>query len=146
VIDQLREQIHKRLDELGGETERLRNALAALEDKTESAVRERRPSARRRTRAAARKPAAPAAAPTPKPTAPATSSRRKAPGSTKSAILATLAGGEAMTAGEVAAKAGLGRATVSTTLSKLASGGEVEKAQRGYRLPSGASKPTAKAA
>jgi DNA-binding IclR family transcriptional regulator len=41
-----------------------------------------------------------------------------------------------MTAGEVATKAGLGRATVSTTLSKLAKSGEVEKAERGYRLPS----------
>ncbi len=40
-----------------------------------------------------------------------------------------------MTAGEVATKAGLARATVSTTLSKLAKSGEVEKAERGYRLP-----------
>ena len=39
-----------------------------------------------------------------------------------------------MTAGEVAAKAGLPRATVSTTLSKLAKTGEVQKAERGYRL------------
>ena len=43
-----------------------------------------------------------------------------------------------MTAGEVAAKAGLARATVSTTLSKLAEAGEVEKAEPGYRLPSAA--------
>ena len=49
-------------------------------------------------------------------------------------MLEALAGGEAMTASEVAAKAGLGRATVSTTLSKLAKSGEVQKAQRGYRL------------
>jgi DNA-binding IclR family transcriptional regulator len=49
-------------------------------------------------------------------------------------VLAALAGGEAMTAGEVAAKAGLARATVSTTLSKLAKTGEVQKAERGYRL------------
>ena len=41
-----------------------------------------------------------------------------------------------MTAGEVAAKAGLARPTVSTTLSKLAKSGAVEKAERGYRLPS----------
>jgi DNA-binding IclR family transcriptional regulator len=39
-----------------------------------------------------------------------------------------------MTAGEVAAKAGLARPTVSTTLSKLARSGEVQKAARGYRL------------
>ena len=49
-------------------------------------------------------------------------------------MLAALTGGEAMTAGEVAAKAGLARATVSTTLSKLAKTGEVQKAERGYRL------------
>jgi DNA-binding transcriptional regulator GbsR (MarR family) len=41
-----------------------------------------------------------------------------------------------MTAGEVATATGLGRPTVSTTLSKLAKTGEVQKAERGYRLPS----------
>jgi DNA-binding IclR family transcriptional regulator len=49
-------------------------------------------------------------------------------------VLAALAGGEAMTATEVATKAGLARPSVSTTLSRLATSGEVEKAQRGYRL------------
>ena len=44
------------------------------------------------------------------------------------------AGGEAMTAGQVADKTGLARPTVSTTLSKLAKSGEVQKAERGYRL------------
>jgi DNA-binding IclR family transcriptional regulator len=48
-------------------------------------------------------------------------------------VLAALSSGEAMTAGEVAAGTGLGRATVSTTLSKLAKTGEVAKADRGYR-------------
>jgi DNA-binding transcriptional regulator GbsR (MarR family) len=38
-----------------------------------------------------------------------------------------------MTAGEVAAATGRGRASVSTTLSKLAQSGEVEKTNRGYR-------------
>jgi DNA-binding transcriptional regulator GbsR (MarR family) len=38
-----------------------------------------------------------------------------------------------MTASEVAAATGLDRATVSTTLSKLAKTGEVAKAERGYR-------------
>ncbi len=52
-------------------------------------------------------------------------------------MLAALGGGAAMTASEVAAKTGLGRASVSTTLSKLAKSGEVTKAERGYRLPSG---------
>ena len=53
-------------------------------------------------------------------------------------MLAALAGGDAMTAGQVAAKAGLARGTVSTTLSKLAKTGEVQKAERGYRLTAGA--------
>ena len=43
-----------------------------------------------------------------------------------------------VTAGQVATKAGLARPTVSTTLSKLAKTGEVQKADRGYRLPAAA--------
>jgi DNA-binding IscR family transcriptional regulator len=65
-------------------------------------------------------------------------SSRTAPGATKASVLAALAGGEAMTAGQVATKAGLARPTVSTTLSKLAKTGEVQKAARGYRLTSAA--------
>ena len=49
-------------------------------------------------------------------------------------MLQALAGGDAMTAGEVASATGLGRGTVSTTLSKLANSGEVRKAARGYQL------------
>ena len=49
-------------------------------------------------------------------------------------MLAALAGGDAMTAGQVADKTGLARPTVSTTLSKLAKAGEVQKAERGYRI------------
>ncbi len=57
-------------------------------------------------------------------------------------MLAALSGNEAMTAGQVADKTGLARGTVSTTLSKLAKTGEVQKAERGYRLaPSGESAP-----
>ena len=51
---------------------------------------------------------------------------RTVPGATKAKVLA---------ASEVAAVTGLGRGTVSTTLSKLARNGEVVKADRGYRLP-----------
>ena len=47
-------------------------------------------------------------------------------------MLAALASGEAMTASQVAEATGLGRASVSTTLSKLAKSGEVRKAARGY--------------
>ena len=63
---------------------------------------------------------------------------RRTHGATKSSVLAALAGGEAMTASQVATKAGLARPTVSTTLSKLAKTGEVQKADRGYRLPAAA--------
>ena len=45
-------------------------------------------------------------------------------------MLAALAGGGSMTAGQVAAKAGLARPTVSTTLSKLAKTGDVQKPAR----------------
>ena len=61
---------------------------------------------------------------------------RTAPGATRASVLAALAGGEAMTASQVATKAGLARPTVSTTLSKLAKTGEVQRAKRGYRVTS----------
>jgi DNA-binding transcriptional ArsR family regulator len=57
------------------------------------------------------------------------------PGATKAAVLAALKDGSAMTAGEIAAATGLGRATTSTTLSKLAKSGEITKAARGYQIP-----------
>jgi DNA-binding MarR family transcriptional regulator len=61
-------------------------------------------------------------------------SSRTAPGATRASVLAALAGGEAVTASQVATRAGLARPTVSTTLSKLGRTGEVQKAERGYRL------------
>jgi len=64
------------------------------------------------------------------------SNGRAARGASRAAILAALASGEALTASEVATKAGLARPTVSTTLSKLAKSGEVKKAERGYRVTS----------
>jgi DNA-binding transcriptional ArsR family regulator len=136
VIDRLREQIQERLDQLVGEADRLRKALAALDPRSSKAP-ERKPPARKRAQAATSKPKAPAtkAAPAPRTSRPAsTSPRGTAPGVTKASVLAALAGGEAMTAGQVADKTGLARATVSTTLSKLAKNGEVQKAERGYRL------------
>ena len=138
MIDRLRKQIQERLDQLTGEADRLRKALAALDPRS-SKPPARKPPARNTAAATATKPAAStterkAARRTNQPTA--RSGRRTAPGKTKASVLAALAGGEAMTAGEVATKAGLPRGTVSTTLSKLAKSGEVEKAERGYRLPS----------
>lgn len=94
---------------------------------------------RKQTRAAKSNPtaSAPRAARTPRSSEPTSATNsRTAPGATKASVLAALAGGDAMTAGQVATKAGLARPTVSTTLSKLAKTGEVQKAERGYRLTS----------
>jgi DNA-binding transcriptional ArsR family regulator len=141
VIDQIRRDIQERFDQLLAEADKLRRALGALGPHTSS-------SPARDVPASERAPvAAPGSTATPKVLAskralsrravsPSVGSRsRTAPGATKTSVLAALAGGEAMTAGEVASKTGLPRATVSTTLSKLAKTGEVEKAERGYRLP-----------
>ena len=135
MIDNLREQIQQGIDQLLGEVERLRKALAALGPRADKPPARKGPTRK--------PPPAAAPAPTPKTGAPARarrsgqagaqSARRTAPGATKAAVLDALADGEAMTAGEVAAKTGLGRATVSTTLSKLAKSGDVQKAERGYR-------------
>ena len=145
MIDRLRDQIQERLDQLHSEADRLRKALTALDPRSSTGPPPKRPAAsaasanRSVPASAAAKPTALApkrtrAARAAKPAAGAAS--RTAPGATKAAVLAALAGGDAMTAGEVAAKAGLARATVSTTLSKLAKSGEVEKAERGYRVAS----------
>jgi DNA-binding transcriptional ArsR family regulator len=143
VIDRLREQIQQRLDQLLGEADRLRKALAVLDPRPSkpparkpparntAAATETKPAASTTKRTAARRASRPAAR----------SPRRTAPGATKASVLAALAGGEAMTAGQVADKTGLARPTVSTTLSKLAKSGEVEKAERGYRRPSVAETP-----
>ena len=134
MIDRLREQIQERLDQLAGEADRLRKALAALDLRSSKAPARKQPG---------RKPAQPTkpAPSTTKHTTPRRASqpaartpRRTAPGATKASVLAALAGGDAMTAGQVADKTGLARPTVSTTLSKLAKAGEVQKAERGYRI------------
>jgi hypothetical protein len=93
--------------------------------------------ARKLTGAAKPKPAAPPGDRRSSDSTSATNGRTSR-GATKASVLAALAGGEAMTASQVAANAGLPRPTVSTTLSKLAKTGEAQKAKRGYRLPSAA--------
>jgi DNA-binding MarR family transcriptional regulator len=97
--------------------------------------------ARKTTRAAKPKPAPSTTRPARTRRAAASKSAtndRTVRGGTKASVLAALAGGEALTAGQVATKAGLARPTVSTTLSKLAKTGEVQKADRGYRVPAAA--------
>ena len=163
MIDQLRSQIQERLEQLLGEAEKLRRALAALgggdgSQSDQAGGRSGRSAAKgqgrprtRSTRSAGIAEAPAAAAGSDRSSAGASSasargpasgssgssrSRTRAPlGATRSAVLAALSDGQAMTAGEVAAATGLGRATVSTTLSKLAKTGEVAKADRGYRRP-----------
>jgi CRP-like cAMP-binding protein len=133
LIDRIRHDIQERLEQLRSDAERLGRALAALDPREKS-----------KPRPAARSIPAPAATPKPSPVSPrqgtpSTSKRkpptRTAPGATKGTVLAALSKDGAMTAGEVAKATGLGRATVSTTLTKLAKSGEVTKAERGYRLP-----------
>ena len=136
MIDRLREQIQQRLEQLGGEADRLRKALAALDPRSSSTrvstARAGKPV--QATAATSRTPSTTKAPARRTRSAAAGSPRRTAPGATKAVVLAALAGGTEMTAGQVADKTGLPRATVSTTLSRLAKNGEVQKAQRGYRL------------
>jgi DNA-binding transcriptional ArsR family regulator len=161
MLDQLRHDIQTRLDELLSEAEKLRHALAALSSRDGATRPERDGSAstspaRRRTRpapasaSASREPArsrtsassqstTDGASPKPQASRATTpvngassAPARTAPGATKAAVLAALAHGRAMTAGEVANATGLGRARVSTTLSNLSKAGELTKAARGY--------------
>ena len=152
-LDQIRRDIQARLQELWDEIDKLHRALTALTSRSgeaddadrtapaassastgEIAAESPRASARRtpRTRKASVPPRP--AAQTPASTTAAPAPARTAPGATKAAVLAALKDGSAMTAGEIAAATGLGRATVSTTLSKLATSGEITKAARGYQL------------
>ena len=130
MLDQLRQQIQTYLDELLGEADKLRRALTALGSRDGAAPPSTgaTPSAPPE-RAGHRARSAPASRTVIREAAP-----RTAPGATKTAVLQALSGGDALTAGQVATATGLGRGTVSTTLSKLAKSGEVIKAARGYQL------------
>jgi DNA-binding transcriptional ArsR family regulator len=136
VIDQLQLQIQQRLKDLLAEADKLRRALAALGDggnhRGAADTPARQPATRRSRTATARTPAVRASGTSSRPRRTARATRGES-GSTKSAILAALSKDRAMTAGDVAAATGLGRASVSTTLSKLSKTGEVTKADRGYR-------------
>ncbi len=125
MIDRIRSGIGERVEQLLAEAEKLRRALVALDPRQDPA-----PPRRRRVRTP------------PRPASTHPGSRRgtkarsrSSPSATKRTVLGALAGGGAMTAGEVARATGLKRETVSTTLSRLAKSGEVVKAKRGYRLP-----------
>ena len=151
MIDQIRKDIEVRLTQLRTEADKLEAALGKLDPRNESQTpRRARPKRVSGSNGAASK-AGPATSTPAKPTtgrrraqaATATgTSARTAPGSTKATVLTALSSDGGMTAGEVAKATGLGRASVSTTLSKLAKSGEVHKAERGYRLaPAAPSSP-----
>jgi DNA-binding transcriptional ArsR family regulator len=156
-LDQIRRDIQARLEELWGEIDKLRRTLGALTSRGseppssdratptdartasgEGAAKSARARTRRTTRT--RKASSPAPASASAQThassgaAPAPAPARTAPGATKATVLAALEDGSAMTAGEIAAATGLGHATVSTTLSKLATSGAIAKAARGYQI------------
>lgn len=142
MIDLIRHDIQQRLDQLLAEVDKLRRALAALDPRGGSATEPKAakppPTAKRAaktptesTRTPARTPARSARAANG-----AAASRPSAPGQTKAMVLGALAGGQVLTAGDVATATGLARPTVSTTLSRLAKTGDVIKADRGYGLPS----------
>lgn len=138
MIDRIRQEIQERIEQLLAEAEKLKDALAALDPREQKPRTTTRASARRTTRSTrpARSPASTGAQS--RRTTTTGSNSRTAPGATKNSVLVALEKGGAMTAGEVASATGLGRGTVSTTLSKLAKSGVVVKADRGYRLPDGA--------
>jgi DNA-binding transcriptional ArsR family regulator len=151
LIDRIRQEIQERLEQLLNEAEKLRDALAALDPRDQKSKPQRSSSP---SRSATPSTASPAASRTSarstssrrtnsRASAPSGSNSRTAPGATKNSVLSALEQGGAMTAGEVASATGLGRGTVSTTLSKLAKSGVVVKADRGYKLPDGATAKTA---
>ena len=84
-------------------------------------------------------PAAPEAGVAPAPPE-AGASPAAARGAVKTIVLDALAAGGAMTAAEIAAATGTSRATISSTLTRLARSGEVTKAERGYQLPDAAAR------
>jgi hypothetical protein len=136
-ITHIEEQL-KQHQNLTGELERLRGALGRLEGEVRSRV-----NAGRRGRPPASAPKGTAA---PKAAATTSSARSKAAATPKGAAARTPRGQntakilEALkdgpkTASEISKRTGIGTATASTTLTKMANAGEIVKAERGYSLP-----------
>jgi predicted Rossmann fold nucleotide-binding protein DprA/Smf involved in DNA uptake len=137
-ITQIEEQL-KQHQNLSGELERLRSALARLEGDVRSRVnasrRGRQPTSARNSTAVPkaagkRTSTAPSkTAPTPK------SAAARAPrGQNKAKILEALKDGP-KTASEISKQTGIGAGTASTMLTKMAKAGDIVKAERGYTLP-----------
>jgi hypothetical protein len=150
-INQIEDQL-KQHQVLSDELDRLRDALSRIEGAARSRVgagpRGRRPAAKpagSAKRAGTARPAStarrastakrPGTAKQASPAKP-TRARAGAPrGQNKAKVLDALKGGDAMTASEIAKATGIGAATVSTLLTKMAKTGELAKAERGYTLP-----------
>jgi predicted Rossmann fold nucleotide-binding protein DprA/Smf involved in DNA uptake len=111
--------LEKQIAPLADEAEQLRSAIAKLEAIEPAGGRRRAPSATGRQRA-------------PSPRRAAQSNARAPRGQNRRAILAAIKD-QAKTAGDVAKETGIGRPTVSTTLTKLVSDGAAVKAERGYK-------------
>jgi hypothetical protein len=112
-------ELEAQIAPLADEAEQLRTAIARLD-----AIEPARGGRRGRGGAAAKGAGRRAARP---------SNGQRAPrGENRRLILAAIKD-EAKTAGDVAKETGIGRPTVSTTLTKLVSDGVAVKAQRGYK-------------
>jgi CRP-like cAMP-binding protein len=133
IVEQVKARIKQIEDEfarherLNDELARLRDALGRLEGAARSQVSRRRQGGR--------------AGPTPaNKTQPAqvraaTSTSRRAPrGQNKAKMLEALKRGP-MTASEISKTTGIATGSASTLLTKLATSGEITKAERGYKLP-----------
>jgi DNA-binding transcriptional regulator GbsR (MarR family) len=126
-ISDIEEQL-KHHQSLNDELERLRGALERLEGEIRSGVSTVRRGSR--ARKGSSKPA-----PSRKPATARSASTTRAPrGQNKAKILAALKDGP-MTASDISAKTGIGRASASTMLTTMAKRGDIVKADRGYALP-----------
>src|SRR5450755_3345812 len=134
MIDRIRQDIQERLDQLLAEADKLRRALIALDPRPQSATPPREASNSAGGDKASATPSLPKSPTARTRTRAASAPAKTASGATKTRVLSALSHDGALTAGEVANATGLGRATVSTTLSTLAKSGQIAKAQRGYRL------------
>jgi DNA-binding transcriptional ArsR family regulator len=120
----LADELERRLPVTPNATAEPKNpaARASRSRATRAAAGSRSGAGRRRTAAA-------------RSTPPAAGNARAPRGQNKAKILASLKAGP-RTASEIASETGISTGTVSSTLTKLATSGEVAKADRGYALPS----------
>jgi alkaline phosphatase len=114
----------------------LRSLADEIERRLPSATRSRTAPAHhgRRAQRPATKRTSPAAPPRKTAAAAGTNGARAPRGQNKAMILASLKSGP-KTASEIAKETGIRTGTVSSMLSKMATAGEVAKADRGYGLP-----------